>query len=222
MNSGMDLRTTIRAPSRYGEGGSEDPTAALLRSIRSARGQSNGEDEQTIERPTTKARHRKPPVRPKIVDYDPNLPPAPFPTLDQPRPKGSNEAGQISQTKCPKKAKVNHKPEGASTAVGVGRVPTAGQSLENHMASNNGDNPVYARNMEIMAKAGEHDANNDASFMTSDDDRDETSNASNRLPGIAGLVAQVSSASFPDLTVVMPKSIWVKLANPKTDSSDTF
>lgn len=218
----MNLRTTIRAPSRYGEGGSEEPTAALLRSIRSARGQSNGEDEETIEQPTTKIRHRKPPVRPRIVDYDPNLPPAPFPTLDQPRPKGSKEAGQNSQTKRPKKAKLNDKPEGASNAVGVGRVPAAGQSLENHMASNSEDNPVYARNMEIMAKASEHDTNNDAAFMTSDDDHDETSNASNRLPGVAGLVAQVSSVSFADLTVVLPKSIWAKLANPKTESSDSF
>lgn len=88
MSSGMKLRSTIRAPARYGESESETPTAALLQSMRRAREASSdikSPDQIEASSPERRPSHRP---RPKqhVVEYNPALPPAAFPTLNEPVP----------------------------------------------------------------------------------------------------------------------------------------
>lgn len=181
MSSGMRLRTSIRAPTRYGEGVSPDKTATLLQSIRSAREQPNGEDGQAPDERNTKIRRRSEPIRPKIVVYNPILPPAPFPTLDKPVPRGENGTGQSSHLR-------NVNGHESQRARGTD-ISSNGQYLENHLASNNSQNQTYTRNMQIMAHARNNDANNDSEYMTSDCESEGLGISSKRL---AKLVAAVS------------------------------
>lgn len=178
----MRLRTSIRPPSRYGEGVSPDQTASLLQSIRSGREQTNGEEAQNRGQGTTNVRHRAQPIRPRIVEHNPNLPPASFPTLNEPRPSGEDAAGQPNQ---PGNANVDARLPGESRR----SLLINGQYLENHVASNNPQNPIYARNMRVMAGARGTDSNADSAFMSSDTEVEGEDLASNSL---AGLVATVS------------------------------
>lgn len=85
----MKLRSTIRAPSRYGGSESETPTAALLQSMRRAREQSS--DVQSLD-PTelgsgpSQRRPRKARPCEQTDRYHLDQTPAAFPTLDQPMP----------------------------------------------------------------------------------------------------------------------------------------
>lgn len=181
MSSGMRLRTSIRAPTRYGEGVSPDKTATLLQSIRSARKQPNGEDGQASDERNTKIRLRSEPIRPKIAEYNPNLQPAPFPTLDKPVPSGENGTGQSSHLR-------NFNGHESQRARGTD-ISSNGQYLENYLASNNARNQIYTRNMQVMAHARVNDANNDPEYMTSESESEGLGVSSRRL---AKLVAAVS------------------------------
>lgn len=181
----MRLRTTIRAPTRYGEGVSPDKTASLLQSIRSAREQPNSEDATVPDKDSTNVQRRPEPIRPKIVEYNPNLPPAPFPTLDKPRPSGVNKTGQSSQPGHLDNVNVN---DGSRRAFGQG-VSNNGQYLENYLASNNDRNPTYTRNVQIMAHACDNDPNTDLKYMSSDSESGVVGVSSKK---VARLVAAVS------------------------------
>lgn len=182
----MRLRARIRPPTRYGEGVSPENTVSLLQSIRSGREQSNGAEASTPEQSSTNARNRATAIRPRIVEYNPNLPSASFPTMNEPRPSGQNGAGQSNY---PGNANVNIRPQGGS-----GRsMLINGQYFENHAASNNLQNPTYARNMRVMAGTRGTDSTTSSAFVSSDTEVEGGDLSSNNL---AGLVAAVSEESY--------------------------
>lgn len=176
----MRLRSVIRAPIRYGDfvegigGESEDETASLLQSMRSAREQGRTEDEPAQveayepaqDNNNKKVRQRREPVRPKIVDYDPNLPPAPFPTLSEPRPRGEIVPGHNIQPVQLNNANTNVGSQHAS----IQDIIDSGQHFENYLASNNDQNVTYTTNMQIMAHAGDGDLHSDSGYDPSDSD----------------------------------------------------
>lgn len=184
----MRLRNTIRPPTRYGEGVSPDSTAELLQSIRSGREQTNGEGAPTLEANTTNIRHRPSPIRPRIVEYNPNLPPASFPTMNEPRPSGQNGGGRNNMPNHLGNANVNTVSQGA-----IGRdLLINGQHFENHIASNNLQNPTYARNVRAMAGASCINPNTDSAYVSSDTEMEGVEGKGISSSGLAGLVAAVS------------------------------
>lgn len=188
MSSGMRLRTSIRPPTRYGEGVSPDNRASLLQSIRSSREQSNDEGTSDIGQRATTSRRRSVTVTicPKIVEYNPNLPPASFPTLNEPQPPSQNGSGQHDQSGHPGNANVDPVSPG-----GDGRnLLINGRHIENHIASNNLQNSTYAGTMRAMAGEQNIDPDTDSAYMTSDHEADGEGVSSSRL---ARLVAAVSA-----------------------------
>lgn len=102
---------------------------------------------------------------PKYIDFNPNLPPAAFPTLDRPRPGEKSNNGTLGKENCAPYTKgaeqVDSKgiePRNSQTGAGRASVEFADYSLdeiENQMASNGPLNKVYVGNMTIMAAIGE-------------------------------------------------------------------
>lgn len=183
----MRLRTSIRPPTRYGEGVSPDNTASLLQSIRSAREQTNGEGTPDINQGTTTSRRGSVTVTicPKIIQYNPNLPPASFPTLNEPQPWGQNAAGQNDQSGHLRNANVDIASQGGDER----SLLINGQHIENHIASNNPQNPTYAGTMRAIAGKHTIDPDTDSAYMTSDHEAEGEGVSSIRL---ARLVAAVS------------------------------
>lgn len=151
--SGMRLRDSIRAPLRYGEDEYETPSRISLR-----HGYDDSFDD-SIElgesgRPRPQKRRR-----PNTVPFNPNLPPAAFPSLSRPQP-GRDRTTSVqnrgigdSQQNTPA-SEVAHPLRNAwststvpSSLSGIEHVPI--DQLDNHVASNNMDNPVYARNVNM-------------------------------------------------------------------------
>lgn len=104
---------------------------------------------------------------PHYIDYDPSLPPAAFPTLDQPRvPQKVN--GQVSGNGTTVQANDDEKrapqDRGGRIHNGAGKTnkimeidlsDIPNNLVENYIASNGDLNPIYVRNMDVMAKAGQ-------------------------------------------------------------------
>ncbi|RJE23478.1 hypothetical protein PHISCL_04191 [Aspergillus sclerotialis] len=152
----MRLRETIRAPSRFD---CEDfYTPGSKRSLRNRIYAS-----------------------PSYIDFNPNLPPAAFPTLDRPRPSEKSNNGALGKENCAPYTKGAEQPDSKGTEppngqTGAGRnggetsVEFADFSLdeiENQMASNGPLNKVYVSNMAIMAAIGE-DQSEDLNMEDSD------------------------------------------------------
>ncbi|KAJ5940950.1 hypothetical protein N7516_001118 [Penicillium verrucosum] len=149
--SSMKLRDSIRAPVRYGEDEYETPSQISLR---------HGYDsfDDSIElgesgRPRPQKRRR-----PNTVPFNPNLPPAAFPSLSRPQPGrdsttaqnravgDSQQHMQTSDVALPPR-NAGSMPTVPSPPSGMERVPM--DQLDNYIASNNMDNPVYARNVNM-------------------------------------------------------------------------
>ncbi|KAK1146470.1 hypothetical protein N8T08_002899 [Aspergillus melleus] len=96
--------------------------------------------------------------RPPINEFNPNLPPAAFPTLDRPRPPGSSDA---SFDNC----EDNFEEE-------VDLEDLTFTEIENLKANNGPLNPIYVRNMELMVNAGRSSPHMDYLDMQ-DSDGDE-------------------------------------------------
>ncbi|KAF7597606.1 hypothetical protein BBP40_000084 [Aspergillus hancockii] len=132
----MKLRESIRPPERYE---SENFYSPMSR------------------RPL---RQLKPQVAPSYIDFNPNLPPAAFPTLNYPRPAIPSTNGEDEQSSA---GTSPYQPCGQSGHHG-GAIANNGtradfevipaNQIENHMASNGNMNPVYVQNMATMAAAG--------------------------------------------------------------------
>lgn len=174
--SGMKLRDTIRAPVRYGEDEYETPSQISLR-----HGYDDSFDD-SIElgesgRPRLQKRRR-----PNTVPYNPNLPPAAFPSLSRPQPghdstasaqnRGVGDSQQHMQTS-----------DVALPLRNAGSIPTVPSpqsvieqvpmdQLDNHIASNNMDNPVYVRNVN-MARMTRADAPPGTEDMVTSPDSDD-------------------------------------------------
>jgi hypothetical protein len=156
--SGMKLRDSIRAPVRFGEDESETPARNFLRP-----GTEESYDEESMELGESgRARlHKK--RKTTIVQYDPNLPPAMFPSLDRlnsgPNANSSNPKPRVNGAEARRASRVQvvprsfhfrHTGRPMEYSLGPGEsenVPI--DQLENHLASNNMDNSTYARNMQL-------------------------------------------------------------------------
>ncbi|KAJ5578281.1 uncharacterized protein N7459_007245 [Penicillium hispanicum] len=185
MSSGMKLRSTIRPPERYGESEAETPTAALLQSMRRAREQSTDAQSQapTESVPSPDQSYsRRPRPKPRIVQYDPTLPPAAFPTLSEPVPSrahqtasnglngtlGQSQDGNMDSAVQPAKVEFDD---------GLGHIPMDG--VENYVVSNTEKNQVYVGNMAAMAGADQSDT--EQTLAVEDSDMDEPVDASEAL-----------------------------------------
>jgi len=182
--SGMKLRESIRAPVRYGEDESETPTRSFLRP-----GTEEPYNEESVELEESGRPRRHKNRRPTPVQYNPNLPPAAFPSIDRPhsgpkpstpdpKPKGnkSPKARRVSGVKSPPQSLPLRR---AGPRKAVSFVPSESEDvpinqLENHFASNNMDNPIYARNVELayMPRPGAPSSPDDMTArLDSDDDQ---------------------------------------------------
>ncbi|EKV06167.1 hypothetical protein Pdw03_2016 [Penicillium digitatum] len=151
--SGMRLRDSIRAPLRYGEDEYETPSRTTLRP-----GYDDSFDD-SIElgesgRPRPQKRRK-----PNTVPFNPNLPPAAFPSLSRPQPSHASPTStknhgigdsqhkiQTSELALPLRNVGSMETVAPSSSV-IERVPM--DQLDNHVASNNMDNPIYARNVNM-------------------------------------------------------------------------
>ncbi|KAL4752427.1 hypothetical protein BDW72DRAFT_211836 [Aspergillus terricola var. indicus] len=140
----MNLRKTIRLPQHFGPDHFYGPMSQ--RSLR-------GDDRK----------------KPAYIDYNPNLPPAAFPTLDRPRAARyghnmhqrdddegrPNEASRRSNRRSLDDLCASVNPKGqreASPTAHVKEIPL--DQLDNYVASNGELNPIWVSNMARMAAAG--------------------------------------------------------------------
>jgi hypothetical protein len=146
--------------------------------------------------PKTTLREPRRPRTPHFIDYNPNLPPAAFPTLDP---------ADLSQLKTSQQERVGVEQNGVTKTVqrdasssdfhGSESSDTEDKEkwenledisidyLEDLIASNGELNPIYVRNMKIMATADETSSSSDMDME--DNDPDEP------MPDIDGRHAEV-------------------------------
>ncbi|KAJ5351468.1 hypothetical protein N7452_000442 [Penicillium brevicompactum] len=163
--SPMKLRETIRVPVRYGETDFDMKDQGSLRP-----GDGEADDEDWTEpgvsaRPRSHKRHN-----PNTVPYNPNLPPAAFPSINIPHagpaPNTPELQSRVQSRSKRKRARENgteSRPvtlpiRGADASDTSSMSPSESEGvpmdqLENHIASNNMDNPTYARNVRFARNA---------------------------------------------------------------------
>lgn len=99
----------------------------------------------------------------RYIDYNPNLPPAAFPTFDQPRvPDNHARKVQPMQTAGEGGRALSRRSSGSrndlrkrNKVAGVDLNGIPGDVLGNFIASNGDLNPIYVKNMSIMARASQ-------------------------------------------------------------------
>ncbi|KAJ5091545.1 hypothetical protein NUU61_006415 [Penicillium alfredii] len=189
MSSGMKLRRIIRAPTRYGEE-AETPTLALLQAMRNAREDPMDGSQEPVELLGKGVRVRRQKPRPPIVPFDPNLPPAAFPSLDRPRlPQDSHALEQNGQDTQQKTQEVSRAQQNSQLVDDLDHVLP--DVVDNYLASNTAANPIYARNMAIMAGMDEDSV--DETLALEDSDNDEVIDASEVLKN------KISNPKWSDL-----------------------
>ncbi|KAL2006422.1 hypothetical protein VTN00DRAFT_9090 [Thermoascus crustaceus] len=153
----MRLRESIRPPERYASELFYQPTPQ--RSLRNGR--------------NTKAAN--------YIDFNPNHPPAAFPTLDEPRPTGSPQTQKRSEDQQTEDQNGDIHMRDATVPSGNGARPGRVNAetvdelddipideIENYLASNGPRNPIYARNMAIITECASDDG-----MMWGSDENDE-------------------------------------------------
>ena len=143
--------------------------------------------------------------RPNIVPFNPNLPPAAFPTLSRPQPgrdttvsAQNRGVGDSQQNVQASEATLTRHNDGSTQTVPS---PPSGIELfsmdetENHLASNNMVNPVYARNVNLarMTRADALPASEDMGMATSPDSDDDP------LPDATQVLLDTVSILWPSL-----------------------
>ncbi|KAJ5658547.1 uncharacterized protein N7484_002196 [Penicillium longicatenatum] len=179
---GMNLRTKIRAPTRYGECSEESPTAALLQSMRRSRAEATDEIRKTSSPDGSHSLRREVKVefqRKPLVEFDPSLPPAAFPTLDMTKPTVPPRSIVSICQYTDRKPFFLERPTGPELKNDDDNVDQATlNDIENHVASNNELNPVYQKNMAIIAGQVHDNSDEDDSLYSEDSDRNEPKDAS--------------------------------------------
>ncbi|KAJ5806628.1 uncharacterized protein N7503_004230 [Penicillium pulvis] len=193
---GMNLRTKIRAPMRYGESSEESPTAALLESMRRSRAETtegiqdsdNPHESHPFQRKLNVEFERK-----SIIDFDPNLPPAAFPTVEITKATLSTKTTMAICEYSAGSLSFSQRPNQDDDDVDQATL----NDIENHVASNNELNPVYLKNMAIMA-GQVHDSvqYKNAGLDFEDSDLDEPKDASVVLGEKVNLRSLSSDDSF--------------------------
>ncbi|KAL4873778.1 hypothetical protein BDV12DRAFT_192220 [Aspergillus spectabilis] len=150
----MQLRATVRLPQRLEQDSLYMPPSRL--SLR-------GEKKTNTQTP-------------RYIDYNPNLPPAAFPTLDRPRgPVSETQDGDNAAEETGGNKDMRRKAKRRNTRASLDNLSMLTKStpdqkevfgtssledipvdeLDNYMASNGEHNPVWASNMTRMASAGQ-------------------------------------------------------------------
>ncbi|KAJ5097168.1 hypothetical protein N7456_007889 [Penicillium angulare] len=182
MSGGMRLRSTIRAPVRYGEIKETEMSSAILQAMHETR------EDATVTTPRSCGRNARNPVEARIVEFDPTLPPAAFPSLKQPRPLRVNEIHGILKNgnndldpylTLRRISWSQSRPDSNVNDYGGVINSTPPNGIENYVASNTELNPIYVKNMAIMASQ----PSTDQSFAheLEDSDWDEPIDASKAL-----------------------------------------
>ncbi|KAF9884133.1 hypothetical protein FE257_002254 [Aspergillus nanangensis] len=141
----MRLRSVIRPPQRYLSGDFETPfTNSVIQ------------------------RRREQPASP-YVEYDPNQPPAAFPTLDHPQKPKNGEAKRKAK---PQKSRQDTAQSTKRVKFNLENTPLA--PTVNYAASNHKTNPIYRENMALMANASE--SSMDVDMEDSDVESTDTGN----------------------------------------------
>lgn len=117
------------------------------------------------------------------MPFNPNLPPAAFPSLSRPQPGRDSTTsaqnrgdGDTQQNMQGSQVALDLHGDGSTTA---GPLPPSGMEgvpinhFENHLASNNMDNPVYARNVNMARLSGMNAALGSEDMDTSPDSDDD-------------------------------------------------
>lgn len=136
--------------------------------------------------PSPKRTLREPrrPRTPHFIDYDPNLPPAAFPTLD-PADLSKLRTGQQDRAGVEQNGLTKALQRDASSTDFHGSDTEDKETwekledisieyLEDFIASNGELNPIYVRNMKIMATADETSSSSDMDMEDSDPDEPMT------------------------------------------------
>ncbi|KAE8355045.1 hypothetical protein BDV28DRAFT_155735 [Aspergillus coremiiformis] len=150
----MQLRDSIRPPERYES--EHFYTPLVQRSLR---------------------QHRNP-TGPPCVEFDPNMPPAAFPTLNFPRPatletdkrvQGEGEEVNTAFASNQGFDQPSHHVENKKNREVVDLEDIPINQIDNYVASNGDLNPIYVKNMATMAAEGLSSADNDMAHPGSDD-----------------------------------------------------
>jgi hypothetical protein len=168
----MRLRQTIRAPSRYEDECELSAGVSPRRLPRRRKAAEAAEGERAI----------------PCVDYNPNQPPAAFPTLDHPLPAGQTYhslTSTISTSAAPAASDTDSATDDADLEAdghhldafeSLYRGIPPGQ-LDNFIASNGPQNPQYKRNMALLARE------DDSYDLKISDDDDEQQSPGNEIAG---------------------------------------
>ena len=154
----MQLRSSIRAPKRFGDTVADSPTADLLSSMRQARGKSAVEEkpqgDNSLICPAAKSNSG---VGARIVELYQSQHPAAFSSLDEQRTSGLDRFQGDARGQCGKK---NHDNSTAHSSVRRVRFEqnvldeledTLIGEMENRALSNTALNSVYMANLAAMA-----------------------------------------------------------------------
>lgn len=138
------------------------------------------ENETAYEKSPRQVRRRAKDRAPRqYIDWNPNLPPAAFPTLERPRtPQKVGDRISIQDRTIHPDHKGGHatRSQDGGTRNGSDKTKTAGvrlsalisDSFENSVASNGDLNPIYEKNMAQMTNAGEESASVNQDMEDSD------------------------------------------------------
>ncbi|KAJ5793847.1 hypothetical protein N7457_000446 [Penicillium paradoxum] len=181
--SSMKLRDSIRAPLRYGE--DDDFDESRRTSLRY--GCDDFFDDSVELGESGRPRPQKKRKPNNYVPFNPNLPPAAFPTLDRPQPARDptrqNRAGDDKEDDRQANGillpPLNERSAPALAPLEMEDVPMS--RFEDHIGSNNMDNPVYARNVELASMAHMDPTGFEEMDTSSDSDDDTLPNATQAL-----------------------------------------
>ncbi|KAJ5618913.1 hypothetical protein N7510_002897 [Penicillium lagena] len=210
MSGGYNLRAQIHAPQRFCEADfenfSETPTAAVLQSMRRARSQSEDGDGETLfsSLPDADSRstggHQVSQRAPRIAPFNPNLKPAAFPSLKDPRVAWSGNHANSQEKQQGQGQTLQHQQSPCSSqngerCNGVGLQDVQMDEVDNRTASDSALNAVYARNMAVMSEAGDAESNQNGYTPESLLDL-EDSDLEERVDASEVLLAKVSMQLF--------------------------
>ncbi|KAL1969408.1 hypothetical protein VTN77DRAFT_8846 [Rasamsonia byssochlamydoides] len=147
--STMRLRESVRPPQRY--------------------------DAEFVYQPTTRRGPRSSSAR-NYVEYNPNLPPAAFPTLDKPRPVINSQSQQSQGRKTDWDGDVDMEDDNDNDELRHISI----HDIDNYAASNGPQNPIYARNMaklDQISRESSQDSDMSESQGDGDSNQDDNQNS---------------------------------------------
>lgn len=200
--SGMRLRSTIRAPSRFGEADSDEQAVTASHSRRCARDPLSSGDDELEQLPAgSRSRRRKSPVRPRTKPYDPNRPPVAWKTKRYPGQAEDEGWAKAEPRNTQTAVYQKQDPKPASFEESTSSDEELNQELESSLfPSLPGRNvPTYAALFEAASNVDNYDANQDPAYMTSDSER--ARDEQQILDGRAGRIANVSSSFLVLVTI---------------------